>query len=78
MAAGLFVVTNCPGAVTELVETASAGIGVEPRHLVYGLTVAYQADSAELVAAGGRGRTWIGREQSRVAMAKLLEGTLTS
>lgn len=76
MAAGLFVVTNCPGAVTELVETAGAGIGVEPTDLVYGLTAAYKMDTAELVSAGARGRSWIGREQSRLAMAGRLKEIL--
>lgn len=78
MAAGMFVVTNCPGAVTELVETAKAGIGVEPMDLVYGLAVAFKTDTAELLAAGNRGRTWIDREQSRSAMAQLLHETLTA
>jgi glycosyltransferase involved in cell wall biosynthesis len=78
MAAGLFVVTNCPGAVTELVETSGAGIGVGPTDLVEGLRFACKLDTAELTAAGDHGRAWLEREQSRTAMATRLEGILTS
>jgi glycosyltransferase involved in cell wall biosynthesis len=73
MAAGLFVVTNCPGAVTDLIETAGAGIGVGPAAIASGLKVVGTKSGAGLRTAGIRGRTWIGQEQSRSAMAARLQ-----
>ena len=75
MAAGLPVLTNCPGLVSDLVEEAAAGWWVEPRALESGFK---EASMDQGGSAGENGRTWIEAHQSRTAMALRLAAVLTS
>jgi glycosyltransferase involved in cell wall biosynthesis len=78
MAAGLYVLTNCPGIVGDLVSSSDAGAVVEPRQLESGLRAVYAIPPAHRAECGDRGRQWIEQEQSRTAMASRLEALLTS
>lgn len=76
MAAGLPTLTNCPGLVTELVNTADAGIGVAPDQLPTGLRHLADLTQEHRGAIGESGRTWIQANQSRRAMADRLKTLL--
>jgi glycosyltransferase involved in cell wall biosynthesis len=75
MAAGLPVLTNCPGVVTDLVREAGAGAAVCPQGLADGLARMAQA-GPELTVWGHKGQAWIAAHQSRRAMAARLEQVL--
>lgn len=72
MAAGLPVLTNCPGLVTNLVKDAGSGIGVEPDQLAAGMQVLGSWTEGRRVGAGKAGMDWITTHQSRTAMARRL------
>lgn len=74
MAAGLPVVTNSPGLVSDLVLNAGAGYSTEPTKLIEGLT-AISNDPAR-TAMGRAGREWIRLHQSRAQMAQRLATVL--
>lgn len=76
MVAGLPTLTNCPGLVTELVERAVAGQGVEPAGLARGLRGLASLDGQARRATGERGQRWIEANQSRRAMGERLNRTL--
>jgi glycosyltransferase involved in cell wall biosynthesis len=77
MAAGLPTLTNCPGLVSELVESASAGLCVEPAALADGLNRLATLDRGQRQRIGQNGRIWIRNHQSRKAMAHRLEECLS-
>jgi glycosyltransferase involved in cell wall biosynthesis len=72
MAAGLCVVTNTPGIVADIVKESGAGISVAPDRLTEALVTALETGSSDLNRLGSLGRSWVRREQSRSAMARLL------
>jgi glycosyltransferase involved in cell wall biosynthesis len=76
MAAGLPVITNCPGATTALIEDASCGIATEPHKLASGITAMSRMGTSERSALGANGATWIDKHQSRTAMARRLQQLL--
>lgn len=76
MAAGLPTLTNCPGLVAELVESASAGSAVAPAAIGPGLVRLAALNRAERDSLGSCGRVWIEENQSRTAMADALATTL--
>ena len=74
MAAGLPVLTNCPGLVAHTVATAGAGWSVQPGALSDGLKEVLVADVAGSLRSveGRRGQQWLEANQSRGAMADRL------
>lgn len=76
MAAGLPTLTNCPGLVSDLVREAGAGVAVEPTGLAAGLRSLGALAPGERDAMGAAGQTWIGKHQSRRAMAGRLSAAL--
>jgi glycosyltransferase involved in cell wall biosynthesis len=76
MAAGVPVLTNSPGVVADLVESAHGGIAVGPRELARGLRQFAGLTEGERARLGAAGRTWIGDNQSRTAMAGRLADLL--
>lgn len=78
MAAGLATLTNCPGLVSELVQSAGAGVAVAPTDIASGLRDLASRTSDERSRLGAAGRRWIGEHQSRTAMAARLEAQLVS
>jgi glycosyltransferase involved in cell wall biosynthesis len=74
MAAGLPVLTNCPGLVSELVEASGCGATVAPAALAEGLTSLYFRN---LEPQGRAGQEWISAHQSRAAMADRLSNLLS-
>ena len=78
MAAGLPVLTNCPGIVSDLIESTGAGWTCPPAGLGEALRAAAEASSDQRAAAGALGREWLVANQSRSAMAgrlsKVLDG----
>lgn len=71
MAAGLPLLTNCPGMVSDLVHAADAGWTVEPDAIADGIAVARAS-----VGGGRGGRAWIAANQSRTQMRQRLKKTL--
>lgn len=76
LAAGLPVVTNCPGSVGDLVIDSGGGWVTEPSALGAGIRHVLNTDGAELRSHGMSGRAWIAEHQSRTAMAKRVERVL--
>lgn len=76
MAAGLPVVTNCPGEVTEWVTQAGAGLTCAPNDLSEALQTFAQADDATLAAWGDSGRRHMEAGRTRTQMATRLEQAL--
>lgn len=72
MAAGLPVLTNCPGLVNELVVSARSGWGSTPTGLRDGLQVAVATPESELDTLGRSGQAWLAENQSRKAMSHRL------
>ena len=75
-AAGLPVVTNCPGLVSQLVQDAGAGYSTEPGDMASGLRQAASATQEARDQMGNSGRDWLQANQSRGAMASRLEAAL--
>jgi len=75
MAAGLPVVTNCPGLVTDLVRLADCGFAVSPTQLAEGIR---RAMTVDITQRGENGRDWIKSHQSLEAMAERLSSVLDS
>jgi glycosyltransferase involved in cell wall biosynthesis len=82
LAAGLFVVSNSPGAVAEILSDAGTGLVVKPSEVAVGLGAMIEAKPAEISFAGRRGQDWIRRQHSRAATAaelgRVLSGLPTS
>lgn len=77
MAAGLPVITNCPGFVATIVEESGAGLAGPPNSLATLLTSAFQAfQSGDWAPRGVEGRNWISEHQTRRAMASRLQNLL--
>lgn len=76
MAAGKPVITNTPGDVAALVESADAGIAVPPTGLADGITSMARAGIQERSRWGANGRKFIGENQSRRVMARRLSDLL--
>lgn len=76
LAAGVPVVTNCPGEPHEIVNESDSGAAVEPGKLVVGLRELVDLDDGTLRAMGGRGRLHIGKHRSRAVMAARLQAAL--
>lgn len=76
MAAGLPVLTNCPGLVADLVAGSGAGIAVDPEDLAAGIRTMAQLTPEQLRNHGDHGREWVVENQSRTAMARRLEDVL--
>lgn len=78
MAAGLPVITNCPGLVSELVTEAGCGYTVDPLDLrvAFEQCASDAATRRDLHAKGLAGQRWIAEHQSREAMASRLQRVL--
>ena len=76
MAAGKPVITNTPGDVATLVESADGGIAVPPSGLADGIKRMARASSQERSRWGANGRKYIGENQSRQVMARRLSDLL--
>ncbi|CAM4089263.1 glycosyltransferase family 4 protein [Janibacter anophelis] len=76
MAAGRATLTNCPGIVSDLVMDSHAGLAVSPNEIGHGLDKLGSQTNEDLIAMGINGRAWISRNQSRSAMANLLNHAL--
>lgn len=76
MAAGLPTLTNCPGLVSQLVLSANAGVATEPTAISEGLRQLAALSPTQRKALGESAREWIGRNQSRRAMAERLRTQL--
>lgn len=72
MAAGKPVLTNTPGEVSNLVETACAGLAVSPRLLADGISQMAKAGEHRRIEWGLNGRRFMSENQSRQAMAARL------
>lgn len=80
MASGLPVLTNVPGAVSELVSGAGCGLSVIPTGLASGIRQLFEVasiDSLDIQALGDHGRKWMAAHQSRSAMALRLKTVLS-
>jgi glycosyltransferase involved in cell wall biosynthesis len=74
MAAGMPVVTNCPGEVEEIVNRADAGMAVAPDELETAIRGMADASSEQLRSWGRAGRSFIKQFRSReVGAAQLAE-----
>ena len=69
MAAGVPVLTNTPGEMADLIESAGAGIAVRPRELARGVRMLVSADASQLARWGEAGRRFVTNEAPRTAMA---------
>lgn len=76
MAAGVPVLTNTPGEMADLIESAGAGIAVTPHDIAHGVRLLASADAAERARWGEGGRRFMTNEASRTAMAARLGKTL--
>ena len=69
MAAGKPVLTNTPGVVAALVETAVAGLAVSPRLLADGISQMAKAGEEQRSRWGSNGSRFMSENQSRAAMS---------
>lgn len=76
MAAGMPVLTNSPGIVTDVVGAAGAGVSTAPTAIADGIYSYLSTPLAARQATGDSGLTWIRNNQSRTAMAERLEQAL--
>ena len=76
MAAALPVLTNCPGAITQLVSEAACGDATRPDEIDRALRTMYGRSSDELHRLGESGKDWMIRNQTRSAMALRLRTLL--
>lgn len=76
MAAGLPVITNTPGEVTDFVRESQGGVVVEPNGLAAGLSTLARQSAEDRLKLGEFGRSHLGATRSRTAMADLIESTL--
>jgi glycosyltransferase involved in cell wall biosynthesis len=76
MAAGLPVLTNCPGEVASIVSEAGAGLSTEPRDLGSGIAAMAKASESQFMAWGNAGLAYIGLYRSRAQIAMELERVL--
>lgn len=76
LAAGIPVVTNCPGEPHDIVRASDSGAAVPPGKLVVGLRELVDREPAVLREMGARGRRFIEANRSRTAMAARLQRVL--
>ena len=76
MAAGKPVLTNTPGVVSALVETADAGLAVSPGLLADGISRMTKAGEEQRATWGSNGKRFMSENQSRQAMALRLRELL--
>lgn len=76
MAAGLTVLTNTPGEVTDLVSDAKAGMTVGPLGIGAGAASLADMDPCQRYSIGRSGRRFIGKHRSRTEIANRLEQLL--
>lgn len=76
MASGLPIITNCPGLVADIVETAHAGIATDPNDLKRGLQYMSQLSDDQRLQMGRSGKDWIEVNQSRSSMVTRLAAAL--
>lgn len=76
MAAGLPVITNCPGEVGGLVDEARAGVWTEPSQLATGILAMAEVSEAQRQAWGKAGREFIQEHRSRARIAQQLDDLL--
>ena len=72
MAAGLPVATNCPGEVTDVVDEAGAGFGVEPWDLSSAIRRMAAVTEEQRDIWGRSGRRFVERERSRAVLGRRL------
>jgi glycosyltransferase involved in cell wall biosynthesis len=77
MAAGLPVLTNTPGEMTELIERAGSGVAVAPSEIARGVRLLVAADLEQRAQWGDAGRAFMLEGASRKAMATRLIQMLT-
>jgi glycosyltransferase involved in cell wall biosynthesis len=76
MAAGLPVLTNTPGEVSQLVSQAKSGVAVEPNGLMEGVRRVRAANETERHEWSESGRVFMEEHRSRTVLAKQLESLL--
>lgn len=76
MAAGLPVLSNCPGEVGDFIDEANGGLTVEPDQLSTGIGRMAGASRDQLQGWGAAGRNYVGLHRSRVGLARRLEKVL--
>ncbi len=76
LAAGLPTLTNCPGEVTEVVESSGGGIGVQPNGLSEGMSRMHAADESQRSLWRTAGPRWMKAERSRTVLAARLQEVL--
>ncbi|GIU83794.1 MAG: hypothetical protein KatS3mg008_0569 [Acidimicrobiales bacterium] len=69
MAAGLPIVTNTPGEVSDMVTTSAAGVATAPRELASGLSLMAALSDEERRSMGERGRRWLRENRDRRTLA---------
>jgi glycosyltransferase involved in cell wall biosynthesis len=77
MAAGLPLLTNTPGEMTELIERAGSGVAVAPSEIARGVRLLVSADREQRARWGDAGRGFMLEGASRRAMAARLTQMLT-
>jgi glycosyltransferase involved in cell wall biosynthesis len=77
MAAGLPVLTNTPGEMTELIHRAGSGVAVEPNAIARGVDLLVASGPEQLARWGSAGRHFMLEGASRTAMAARLTQMLT-
>lgn len=76
MAAGLAVLTNNPGTISDLVTDADAGVAVAPQGIADGIRALVAAGADERAAMGERGRAMIAREYAVAPRLVALDAAL--
>ncbi len=76
MAAGIAVLTNCPGEVAQFVSVARAGRAVEPRGIARAAAFLADLDEVDRSAMGRSGRDYLDAHASRSKMADHLRQLL--
>lgn len=78
MAAGLPVITNTPGEVSDFVNQSGGGEAVAPHGLADGLRAVYSIDDERRRELGASGRDYLAHTRSRRDMAERIETMLES
>ncbi|WP_396230997.1 glycosyltransferase, partial [Frankia sp. EI5c] len=76
MAAGLPVITNTPGEVSEIVTAAGAGVCCEPNGLADAVREVIAAGPRRRAEWGASGRSYMSRTRSRTALGGRLQELL--
>ena len=76
LAAGLPMLTNVPGEVSELVVKSGGGLAVKPKGLAHGIRDLAQSDRSRLSQMSSAGRTFMKDHHSHTAMVSRLQNLL--